>query len=110
MSIAPPRQLFQQESFSGEQHRALFREMSLGIQREAAEEGGGFFTLSPTERSLDPMVGGAPAAAEAQALATFGMIFAAIFGLFFPTNKRPQVKVVGAWRQLLTRWRHSGAN
>jgi hypothetical protein len=65
VSIAPPRQLFQQESFSGEQHRALFREMSLGIQREAAEEGGGFFTLSPTERSLDPMAGGAPAAAAA---------------------------------------------
>lgn len=33
--LAPARTLYQQESFASEQHRALFREMSLGIQVRA---------------------------------------------------------------------------
>ncbi|KAL4443670.1 hypothetical protein ABPG75_011407 [Micractinium tetrahymenae] len=62
--VAGLRALFPQESFTAEQHRNLFRQMSLGIQRDTVEEAAGYYLGSPTERSLDPLA--ASAAAEAK--------------------------------------------
>ncbi|KAL4447236.1 hypothetical protein ABPG77_007269 [Micractinium sp. CCAP 211/92] len=57
--VAGLRALFPQESFAAEQHRNLFRQMSLGIQRDTVEDVSGYYLGSPTERSLDPLAASA---------------------------------------------------
>ncbi|KAI3428162.1 hypothetical protein D9Q98_006544 [Chlorella vulgaris] len=57
--LMPPPPI-KQESFNTEQHKALFREMSLGIQREHVDEAAYFLGSPPGER--DPLAGDKAAA------------------------------------------------